>query len=140
MKLITFIILGIFSTMAFSIETLKYDVLKKENNIEIRLYKKYIAASVTFDSKEEFDKKAFRTLADYIFGNNIKMTSPVLTKGEKIGMTSPVLMEEKASSWTMTFSMPSRYTMESLPKPANEKIVISEVNETKMARSDLEVS
>ena len=61
------------------------------------------------------------------------MTSPVLTKGEKIGMTSPVLMEEKASSWTMTFSMPSRYTMESLPKPTNEKIVISEVNETKMA-------
>ena len=133
MKLITFILLGIFSTMAFSIETLKYDVLKKEKNIEIRLYKKFIAASVSFESKDEFDKKAFRILADYIFGNNIKMTSPVFTKGEKIGMTSPVLMEEKASIWTMTFSMPSRYTLENLPKPTNKNINISEVNESKMA-------
>ena len=34
---------------------------------------------------------------DYIFGNNISMTSPVLTRGEKIEMTSPVLSRKHQS-------------------------------------------
>ena len=114
-------------TNAMAIETLKYNVTEKEKNIEIREYESYLAASVEFNSKEEFNQKAFRTLADYIFGNNISMTSPVLTKGEKIGMTSPVLSEDKVESWTMTFSMPSRYTLLTLPTPNNDLIKIHQV-------------
>tara|TARA_B100000925_G_C22004590_1_gene473013 strand:- start:1276 stop:1806 length:531 start_codon:yes stop_codon:yes gene_type:complete len=116
-----------------AIETLKYEVLRKDNNIEIRRYKKYIAASVSFESKDEFDKKAFRTLADYIFGNNISMTSPVLTKGEKIGMTAPVLSSQDNKIWTMTFSMPSRYTIDTLPAPKNKRVKIKEIMEKDMA-------
>lgn len=131
-SLITLITL-ILTTNAMAIETLKYDVLKKDDNIEIRRYKKYIAASVSFESKDEFDKKAFRTLADYIFGNNISMTSPVLTKGEKIGMTAPVLSNQDNKIWTMTFSMPSRYTIDTLPTPKNKMVKIKEIKEKDMA-------
>jgi len=133
MKSILLVLLTLATVPAMSIETLKYDILEKDNKVEIRRYKEYIAASVSFDSREEFDRKAFRTLADYIFGNNINMTSPVLTRGEKIGMTSPVLSQEKETRWTMTFSMPSRYTLESLPRPNNEKIKIKLVDEAVMA-------
>ena len=96
MKIFKLILLLGFTTSAMAIETLKYEALEKNNNIELRRYETYLAASVTFASKKDFDEKVFRTLADYIFGNNISMTSPVLTKGEKIGMTSPVLSDDNA--------------------------------------------
>ena len=130
-KLCVFLFL-LTSVSAMAIETLEYKIVKKQKNIEIRQYSSYIKASVTFSNKEEHDKLAFRTLANYIFGENIKMTTPVL-EGENIGMTSPVIMENSNSSWTMSFTMPSRYTMETLPRPKNKKIKISEVPETLMA-------
>ena len=133
MKLISLILISMFSMTTFSIETLKYDVLEKNGNIEIRKYQKHITASVTFTDKEEFDKSAFRTLADYIFGNNISMTSPVLTEGEKIAMTAPVLSDNGQTSWTMSFSMPSEYTLETLPTPKNPNVKIQEVDEKTMA-------
>ena len=133
MKLISLILVSMFSMNSFSIESLKYDVLEKNGNIEIRKYQKHITASVTFSDKEEFDRSAFRTLADYIFGNNISMTSPVLTEGEKIAMTSPVLSDNGQTSWTMSFSMPSKYTLETLPTPKNPKVKIKEVEEKTMA-------
>ena len=127
MKIITTLLATLMVTQAMAIESLKYTVLEKDNKIEVRRYESYITASVTFDSEEEFEQQAFKTLADYIFGNNISMTSPVLTKGEKIGMTSPVLSGEVNSRWTMSFSMPKRYTLETLPTPNNDKIRIEEV-------------
>ena len=122
-----------YSMSTFSIETLKYDVLEKNGNIEIRKYQKHITASVTFLDKEEFDRSAFRTLADYIFGNNISMTSPVLTEGEKIAMTAPVLSDNGQTSWTMSFSIPSKYSIETLPTPNNPKVKIKEIEEKTMA-------
>ena len=116
-----------------SIETLDYDVIRKDRRIEIRQYKEHITASVTFETKEELDRLGFRTLADYIFGNNISMTSPVLTKGEKIAMTTPVLSGETNSSWTMSFSMPQKYTLETLPTPNNNKVIIEKVPAKKFA-------
>ena len=133
MKIISLILISMFSMNTFSIESLKYDVLEKNGNIEIRKYQKHITASVTFTDKEEFDRSAFRTLADYIFGNNISMTSPVLTEGEKIAMTAPVLSDNGQTSWTMSFSMPSKYTLETLPSPNNPKVKIKEVDEKIMA-------
>ena len=133
MKTITIFLTLILTTHVMAIETLDYELIKKDNSIELRKYDTYITASVTFDSKKEFDEKAFRTLADYIFGNNISMTAPVLTKGERIGMTSPVLSESDRTSWTMSFTMPKKYTMETLPTPTNPKVRIEEVEQKVMA-------
>ena len=133
MKIISLLLTIALSGQVMAIETLKYDIIRKNQNIEIRSYEEYITASVTFDNKKDFDKLAFKTLANYIFGNNISMTSPVLTQGEKIPMTSPVLSGQENSNWSMSFSMPSKYTLQTLPKPNNPKVKLRKVAQSQMA-------
>lgn len=128
--LLTFLL---FIGSAFGSPELSYSVIQKDGSIELRQYDSFITASVSFDSQEELEEKGFNILADYIFGNNISMTSPVFTEGDDIGMTSPVFTGGQNKLWTMTFVMPGRYTMETLPKPVNKSIVISEVAPKVMA-------
>ena len=130
MSLLVFLLM---TTKVIAIETLDYNVIEKDNKIEVRQYSKYIAATVSFDNKEEFDKLAFRTLANYIFGENISMTTPVLIDSEEIGMTAPVLTENTKTSWSMSFTMPKRYTLDTLPTPTNKKVKIVEVPEKMLA-------
>jgi hypothetical protein len=84
----------------------------------------------------------FRQLAGYIFGGNtaqasIKMTVPVMdtTKiSESIAMTTPV-MDTLSSSGKhiVAFTMPSNYTLNSLPKPNNANIRFRSVNNSRAA-------
>jgi len=79
-------------------ETLKYTLVKKENELELRQYAAHIKAEVTIEAKSYrlAVENAFGILAGYIFGNNIStqkiaMTTPVTTnRSEKIAMTTPV--------------------------------------------------
>lgn len=73
----------------------------------------------------------FRQLAGYIFGGNtskssIAMTVPVMdtTKtSESIAMTAPVMDTVTTSGkHIVAFTMPSKYTLETLPKPSNANI------------------
>jgi hypothetical protein len=81
-----------------AIETPKYEVIKKNKNIEIRKYPEYIQAEVEIKDVgyRSAVEKGFQILAGYIFGDNISrkkidMTAPVKTsKSEKIAMTAPV--------------------------------------------------
>lgn len=136
--LLSFLLLPLTSCSLFGIqneESPKYKILHKEDQFEIREYSSYIVAKTTV--KADFDDasgKAFRILAGYIFGKNegdqkISMTSPVEmnSKSEKIAMTSPVQMQKNAKSYTMAFSMPSKYTMETLPKPLDKRIIFEKV-------------
>ena len=73
----------------------------------------------------------FRQLAGYIFGGNvskisISMTAPVMDTSkvsESIAMTAPV-MDTLSSSGRhiVAFTMPSKYTLDTLPKPDNADI------------------
>jgi len=118
-SLVTFVCLTVTS-LAFASPELSYSVLQKHGNIELRQYGSFLTASVSFNSNEELEEKGFDILADYIFGNNIPMTSPVFTGNQE-------------KTWTMTFAMPSRYTIETLPRPVNKEIVIEEVPPRVMA-------
>ena len=129
---------------ASATEELRYKIIKKEGKKEVRLYEPYLMASVVFKTQREMDRKGFRILADYIFGNNISMTSPVLSQGEDIGMTAPVFTAGEDIGMTspvftnqdeykMTFVMPARYTINNLPRPNNEQIIIEEVPSRQMA-------
>ncbi|MCJ7693874.1 MAG: heme-binding protein, partial [Anaerolineaceae bacterium] len=110
-------------------ETLKYTVIRKEKNIELRDYAEYIQAEVSVESRtfRLAVEKAFNVLAGYIFGNNISkqkiaMTTPVTTsRSERIAMTTPVTVSGKGI-YTVAFSMPSQYSMESLPLPKDERV------------------
>ncbi|MGL6064579.1 MAG: SOUL family heme-binding protein [Fusobacteriaceae bacterium] len=94
----------------------EYKVVKKEKSFEIREYQPItVAKVVTQGDYEESSKKGFNKLAKYIFGENISMTAPVI-------------QEKTNEGWIMRFTMPARYTFETLPMPIDNdiKIVMSE--------------
>lgn len=121
-------------------ESLKYTVNTKQKNMEIRSYRGYLQAEVqvTGSSYRSVIEKGFRVLAGYIFGNNIsrqsiEMTTPVqVSQSQKIAMTTPVTVTGK-DSYTVAFIMPSKYTLETLPIPADKNIRITSIPEHQMA-------
>ncbi len=96
------------------------------------------------DVEASFDEAisiGFRILAHYIFGgnrkrSNIEMTSPVteesLKKSEKIRMTTPVTEEKTGNIHRISFVMPSKYTIDTLPVPEDDRIKFEEVKEEEM--------
>ena len=127
-----------------AIESPRYQTVHKDNKFEIREYDGYILAEVEIDG--DFSsalQKGFRVLADYIFGGNtskahIKMTVPVTqhaADSEKIQMTSPVTSSpvEEGKKYIIAFTMPSKYTLETLPEPANKMISFRKVSKHKVA-------
>lgn len=68
------------------IETPKFAVLSKKDNFEIRKYAPCIVAETVVQGNiENAGSNAFRTLAGYIFGNNVN--------SNKISMTAPVCQQ-----------------------------------------------
>jgi hypothetical protein len=65
----------------------------------------------------------------------ISMTSPVLdsNSSESISMTSPVGDTKEDGKRFVSFVMPSKYTMENLPRPNNPKVIIEEVERPRFA-------
>ncbi|MEI7819061.1 MAG: heme-binding protein [bacterium] len=122
-----------------AIETPSYTVLESSGKIELRDYDGSITASVTIeaDNYNYASSLAFRTLADYIFGNNtsqskIAMTVPVSSSqaptSEKIAMTAPVSASLiDSQSYIVTFTMPASYTLQTLPRPKNKAVSIKHV-------------
>jgi len=122
-----------------------YKVAKEYDDFELRKYDSYLVAEVEVKSDlEGASYKAFRTLFEFIDGNNVRseeiaMTSPVVQEpseeGEKIAMTSPVVQEPsgKEKTYKVGFVMPGKYTLETLPKPADPKVKIRKVPERLVA-------
>jgi len=110
-----------------NVEHPKYKVAERSGNIEIRDYSPMIVAEAEVKGeRREAISKGFRIIADYIFGNNtaaqkVLMTAPVTQQGsEKIAMTAPVTQEGGGDdAWRVSFIMPSKCSMETLPKPNN---------------------
>ncbi|MGZ4864260.1 MAG: SOUL family heme-binding protein [Halobacteriota archaeon] len=124
------------------VESPSYNVEKKEDSFEIRAYASYIIAQV--DVESDFDaalRTGFEILAHYIFGGNkkresISMTAPVSEEipmmapvtSEKISMTAPVTEEQTAGgAYRVSFAMPSKFTLETLPEPQDPRITFKVV-------------
>jgi hypothetical protein len=126
-----------------SIEQPKYTQLQGEGAIEIRRYEPTIIAKTTVESSEmdSASNEGFRRIAKYIFGGNtsqgkIAMTAPVISseaKSEKIAMTAPVSLQGTSGKYVIAFTMPSNYTMETLPKPNDPSVILEQVQGKKMA-------
>ena len=122
-----------------AIETPKYKILEKDGHIELRKYDGYITANIEIkaDSYKSAGSRAFGVLADYIFGNNTKnskiaMTAPVISQkpatSEKIAMTAPVTTAKLDNQkYVISFTMPASYSLEDLPKPNNENVIIKTI-------------
>lgn len=125
---------------ASDIKEPSYKVIAQDKNIEIRQYDPMIVASVLVEgARDEAINKGFQKLADFIFGNNtlpnqkasdkIAMTAPVIQEpSEAIEMTAPVIQESVNNQWVIRFVMPEHYTMETLPKPNNDDVKISQTD------------
>ena len=129
------LIVGVLAGPLMSdVEKPDYKVIQSEQNIEIRHYEPMIIAEVEVEGKrEDAIRDGFRLIADYIFGNNkvkldIAMTSPVQQQeSQKIAMTAPVQQQSTGRSWQISFVMPSKYSMESLPEPNNDRVRLKEI-------------
>lgn len=123
-----------WSLVASNVETPDYEVLSKSGNIEIRQYGPMIVAETAVEgTRDEAINRGFRIIAEYIFGNNISsdeiaMTAPVTQQSsESIAMTAPVSQQSEGSISKVRFVMPSQYTMETLPKPVNPRVLLIQV-------------
>jgi len=126
----------IFASCAtVGIEKVQYDVVEKSRAIEVREYKPYLVAETLVDSDfKEAGNVAFRRLFNYISGDNqakesIAMTAPVnqQAQSEKIAMTAPVTQQASGDQYAVSFVMPAKYTLETLPKPTDPAVTVKEI-------------
>ncbi|MES9992378.1 MAG: heme-binding protein [Candidatus Thiodiazotropha sp.] len=137
----TALLILIGANQAMAIEEAKYEVIKKDNEFEIRDYASHILAETVVQGKmEEAGKEAFQLLFHYISGGNqsrkkVAMTAPVSQQpmGEKIKMTSPVGQRRVEQGWVISFMMPASYTLETLPQPDDPKVTLRQVPARRMA-------
>ncbi|WP_246172790.1 SOUL family heme-binding protein [Thermochromatium tepidum] len=115
----------------------RYQTLQTTADYELRRYEPYRVAEV--EVRGDFEKvgsEAFRILAGYIFGDNqgglkIEMTAPVSQRpaavGTRLEMTAPVTQhqtEAGTETYVVSFVMPERFSLETLPRPNNPRIVL----------------
>lgn len=124
------------SAMAESetIEQPPYDVIATLNDVEIRQYGPRLAAETDLDGDSGIQagqNAAFMRLAAFIFAQNregpeVAMTAPVefQPSAEPIAMTAPVALEPGKEERTMRFFMPAKYTLETLPRPGDDRVRI----------------
>lgn len=128
--------------------------LWRKSRIELRAYGPMLIAEATVTDLplRESMGEGFKKVAKFIFGGNkaaqnntksesIAMTAPVrmsMPEGQstKIAMTAPVRTEIASSDessgssksvYKISFTMPSKYTKETLPVPDNSELEIKEV-------------
>jgi hypothetical protein len=104
-------------------EEQKYSLIRKYNDFEIRFYPPANLATISSNAKSYSDLSGpgFRKLAGYIFGGN---------EGNKnIAMTAPVQMDINDTASSMSFVMPSNYSLADLPKPNDQSVRISKTAE-----------
>ena len=120
----------LFGTDAMAVEEPAFRSVLHEGAFEVRDYPALVVAEVTVSGdQKEAASKGFRLLAGYIFGGNkrrqsIAMTAPVAQAPttEKIAMTAPVTQIQSAGEWVVRFTMPSAYSMDTLPEPNDPKV------------------
>jgi hypothetical protein len=128
--------LGVGGVMAqaVDVEQPSFEVIGTVGPIEIRRYGPRLAAETDMGLgpgiKAE-QEAAFMVLAAFIFGQNrrgpeVAMTAPVSVEKvtAPIAMTAPVAMEPGQGGQVMRFFMPAEYTLETLPRPGDDRVRI----------------
>jgi hypothetical protein len=127
---LSFVALILIGANAMAIEEPQFEILASTDDYEVRRYDSYIVAETDVEGTyKNAGNKAFRILAGYIFGDNrasekMAMTAPVESRPAdesiKMKMTAPVASspsEDEAGSYTYSFVMEKKYSLETLPIP-----------------------
>lgn len=92
-----------------------YRVEAADGARELRVYGPHLLAEVTVSGdRGTAISRGFSVLAGYIFGGN--------AQGAKVAMTVPVAQTPQGDNWTVSFMMPSGFTLDSLPAPRDARI------------------
>ncbi len=123
--------IGLFSQyktnkMVQETEKPKYELIQSFDEFEVRKYPKMILATTKIkgNSYSKNSSRGFQNVAGYIFGGN--------DENKQISMTSPVIASVE-DSMTMSFILPSEYSLNELPLPNNDNVKISIQPERVMA-------
>jgi len=115
-----------------NVEEASHTVVLKENEFEIREYHDLLLAETLVDSDyKEASSQGFRRIAGYIFGNNKDPKNP--EESIDIAMTAPVLQKKDKNGWKMSFVMPKKHSLETLPSPNNNKVNVTTNKAMKVA-------
>ncbi len=116
------------------VEQPSFEVISVVGPIEIRHYGPRLAAEADMGpgSGIEAEQEAtFMALAAFIFGQNrqgpaVAMAVPVSVEKvtAPIAMTAPVAVEPGEQGQVMRFFMPAEYTLETLPRPGDDRVRI----------------
>ena len=111
---------------SYALEQPTYEVLFVDGDIEYRRYDAYLVAETAIAKVGDWGKDTrdgFMQLFDYISGENtletkIAMTSPVVQgQSTKIAMTAPVVESSSEGQNRMAFMLPSKFNLDSAPRP-----------------------
>jgi hypothetical protein len=116
------------------VEQPSFEVIGAVGPIEIRQYGPRLAAEADMgpgSGIEAEQESTFMALTAFIFGQNrqgpaVAMTAPVSVEKvtAPIAMTAPVAMESGEGGQVMRFFMPAEYTLETLPRPGDDRVRI----------------
>lgn len=109
-----------------------YEVIANEGPIEIRYYDPQTLVSISLLENED-DQEAFIALAKYIYGQN-STTQPIAqesfsSKHERMTsyfMTAPLFQSKNNGSLTISFVLPSHYSLSSAPRPLDPRLFLQE--------------
>mmetsp|Transcript_243 Transcript_243/g.480 ORF Transcript_243/g.480 Transcript_243/m.480 type:complete len:229 (-) Transcript_243:179-865(-) len=104
--------------------------------IEIREYQPYVVAEteVKTTGLRTGLASGFREIAGYIFGRNTSLRAPTDQACEKIAMTAPVAAELcENNTYKISFMMPSKYSLETLPRPTSSQVEVKCVQGRRLA-------
>ncbi|CEM21977.1 unnamed protein product [Vitrella brassicaformis CCMP3155] len=137
------------------LETPMYTLLYKVDEFEVRQYPEYAICTVRMDTEKD-DRyttdllatgQAFRQLAAYLFGENRpkpmaqvtlgEAEPPAADKGVAMAMTTPVIIDKSVPKGaTMSFILPSDYTLDTAPLPRDIDIDIEKAGGDVLAVRD----
>ena len=140
--LATVIVVATVAGAAMAVEEPAFKQVLREGSFELRDYPARVVAQVTVTGdQKEAASQGFRLLAGYIFGGNkrrqsIAMTAPVAQQAasQKIAMTAPVAQTQTSTgAWVVRFTMPSAYTLQTLPVPNDARVELRNIEPARFA-------
>ena len=131
---------AIWGPIVSNVEQARYQIVDRNDNTEIREYPSAIVAETEVSGERNVAiSQGFRTIADYIFGNNtsaqkVAMTAPVTQQRvEELAMTAPVTQQGDGLTWRVRFFMPAGLTIETLPRPNNPSVKLKKLSGKRFA-------
>lgn len=109
-----------------NVEIAPYNVLEKENNIELRHYDSLILVSTSMSEGMEEQGSPFYKLFDYISGEN--------QDARQIPMTAPVFMDQAGmKTEKMSFVLPATFKINDAPQPKDPSVQLEEIKDYTVA-------